>query len=80
MPTTCGEIGSSEVSSLNDNYERDGFLIAPRLLTDHEVDALLAETLAISRGQRGSLAGALSDADDPGTDEEVLSRFIAIRG
>ncbi len=78
MPTTCGEIGSSEVSSLNDNYERDGFLIAPRLLTDHEVDALLAETLAISRGQRGSLAGALSDANDPGTDEEVLSRFIAI--
>ena len=64
--------------SLTDSYQRDGFLVAPQLLNRREVDALLAETLAISRGQRGPIAGALPDSDERASDEEVLSRFIAI--
>ena len=67
----------TRVPALNENYDRDGFVVAPGLLTSSEVDALLAETLAISKGQRGSIAGALSSAEDS-SDAAVLSGFIAI--
>ncbi len=64
--------------SLNDSYQRDGFLVAPQLLNRREVDALLAETLAISLGQRGSIAGAVPNTDGQASDAEILSGFIAI--
>jgi ectoine hydroxylase-related dioxygenase (phytanoyl-CoA dioxygenase family) len=77
------------VPTLADRYDRDGFVVAPQLFTGEEVDALLAETLAISRGQRGSIDGVLpvkeagssfkkSRRKPPASDDEVLSRFIAI--
>ena len=81
----------ASVPALIDSYERDGFVVAPKVFTGEEVDALLVETLAISRGKRGSIEGALASEDagrksafkksrrkPAASDDEVLSRFIAI--
>lgn len=64
---------------IRQDYERDGYVIAPGLLSDKEVDELIAETLAISRGERGAIPGALSAEElQQNDDSEILNRFIAI--
>lgn len=58
-------------------YTAFGYLIAPRLLTGEEVNALKKETAAIFRGECGYVDGMLPVSDDE-PDSEVLKKYVAI--
>jgi ectoine hydroxylase-related dioxygenase (phytanoyl-CoA dioxygenase family) len=58
-------------------YQRDGFVVCPELLSLDEVDALRGETLRLSRGERGQVAG-LAPAGPDATDEDVLRGVLCI--
>lgn len=60
-----------------DFYSENGFLVLEDALTTAEVGELRRETLAICRGDRGSIPG--SDPGRPGeTDDDTLARFLCI--
>lgn len=68
------------ISSVNDPllaaYQKDGYIVLPELLGTAEIAALLAETTAIVRGERGGVIGA-----EPGSglsDKELLGLVLAI--
>ena len=64
---------------IREDYNRDGYVIVPELLTTTEVDELVAETLTISRGERGAIPGAPTAAEIENDDDSaILNRFIAI--
>lgn len=58
-------------------YTAFGYLIAPRLFTGEEVNALKKETAAIFRGECGYVDGMLPVSDDE-LDSEVLKKYVAI--
>jgi ectoine hydroxylase-related dioxygenase (phytanoyl-CoA dioxygenase family) len=62
---------------LEERYEQDGFVILPDILSRAELDALLAETARICRGELGSIDGAVASEPDE-TDDEVIRRFLCI--
>ncbi len=58
-------------------YEKQGFLIAPVLLSPGEIEELKTETANIFRGKRGNIEGMLP-VDDSETDADVLKKYVAI--
>jgi ectoine hydroxylase-related dioxygenase (phytanoyl-CoA dioxygenase family) len=63
-------------SALLDQYQRDGYVALPGLLTQDEVAALNAEAAAICRGDRAEVIGA--DAQPSDDDESLMARVLAI--
>jgi phytanoyl-CoA hydroxylase len=60
-----------------DEYDRQGYLLVPNLLTDEQLDTVRAEALAICRGDRGAIDGVTTASpDEPDTD--VLRRYLCI--
>jgi ectoine hydroxylase-related dioxygenase (phytanoyl-CoA dioxygenase family) len=58
-------------------YKKQGYLIAPRLLSTDEVDKIASEALAICSGKRGQVEGL--DLSVPKTsNDDVLSKYAAI--
>jgi phytanoyl-CoA hydroxylase len=57
-------------------YDRDGFVAIEGLLSPDEVEALRAETIAIARGDRGTIAGVRPD--DARADDAVIGDILAI--
>ena len=58
-------------------YERDGFVVVPRVLGEAEVAALRHETAEICRGHRGPVQGMTPDADEA-DDDKVAERYLCI--
>lgn len=61
--------------TLKSDYQRDGFVIARNLVDAATIQRLRDETVAIARGQRGAIAGAVSEA---AVDESALKNILAI--
>ncbi len=57
------------------NYDRDGFIIAPDLISSDKITALQDETVSIASGARGDIIG--SDFIS-GTHQDVLKSILAI--
>jgi ectoine hydroxylase-related dioxygenase (phytanoyl-CoA dioxygenase family) len=60
-----------------DFYTNHGYLIAPALVSQNEVNELRTETAAIFRGERGYVDG-LVDVGENETDNDVLKKYVAI--
>lgn len=61
-----------------ERFADDGYLVAPKLFGDGEIEALRAEAAAICRGERGRVHG-LSESETTGlSDDEVTARYLAI--
>lgn len=58
-------------------YNEYGFLVAPELLSNNEIDDLKKETAAIFRGDRGSVDGMIRVGENE-SDSEVLKKYVAI--
>jgi phytanoyl-CoA hydroxylase len=58
-------------------YAEYGYLIAPGLLSNNEIDELKKETDAIFRGERGYVDGMLP-VEENESDSEVLKKYVAI--
>lgn len=58
-------------------YKRDGFLIAPGLLSGEEVIELKRESIIIFKGERGQVDGILPQGNDE-SDEDILKKYVAI--
>ncbi|MDR3713290.1 MAG: phytanoyl-CoA dioxygenase family protein [Puia sp.] len=58
-------------------YLEWGYLVAPDLITPHEIQALKKETAAIFRGERGFVEGMLP-VHEGEPDSEVLKKYVAI--
>ena len=63
------------LNQLKNDYDKDGFVVVPDLLSENEVQSLLDETIQIARGKRGSIEG-LTIADDNESDIDVLSKYL----
>ena len=60
-------------------YKENGFLIVENGVTPDEIEQLNQETVAICRGERGELRGAVPDEDIEGlSDEEVIAKYLCI--
>lgn len=72
-PLEHGVVTPAQVAS----YGREGFLVVPGLLGAAEVAELRRETVAVFRGERGTVDGLLPVA--PGeSDDAVMRRYVAI--
>jgi len=58
-------------------YAKYGYVIAPALLSQNEVNELKRETAAIFRGERGHVDG-LVDVEENETDSDVMKKYVAI--
>jgi len=58
-------------------YQEQGYLIVPNLLSQTDIASLKKETAAIFRGERGHIEGML-DVNNNEPDEEVLKKYVAI--
>ena len=58
-------------------YERDGFVVVPKVLSAEEIAALRHETAEICRGRRGTVEGMAPDAEEP-DDDKVSERYLCI--
>ena len=65
-----------DLAALKAAYDRDGFVAVEGLLSLDEVDALRAETVAIARGDRGTVAGVRPG--DARSDDAVIGDILAI--
>jgi hypothetical protein len=65
-----------DLAQLKADYDRDGYVAVPELLSREEVDALKAEAAAIARGERGAVAGA--EPADGRSDDELMGELLAI--
>ena len=71
-------IKDGKISPKNISYYKDyGFLIAPGLMSNKEIEELKEETARIFRGGRGKIEGLL-EVDGNESDEEVLKKYVAI--
>ena len=69
-------LGATDLVAAKTAYDRDGYVAIEGLLNLDEVEALRAETVAIARGERGSVAGIrVSDAR---SDEALIGDILAI--
>jgi phytanoyl-CoA hydroxylase len=59
------------------DYERDGYLIIPGLLSPEELAAARAESVAICRGSLGAVDGVTPAGPDE-SDRSVLDRYLCI--
>jgi len=59
-------------------YDRQGYLVLPGVLPPALLDAALAETTAICRGQRGDVDG-VTPAADGADDDAVLRRYLCVQ-
>ncbi|SDT55088.1 phytanoyl-CoA dioxygenase family protein [Jiangella sp. DSM 45060] len=64
-------------TTLESSYAEDGFVILEDALSRAEVDALLAETARICRGELGAIEGAAASSPDE-TDDDVIHRFLCV--
>ncbi|TDD66632.1 phytanoyl-CoA dioxygenase family protein [Jiangella aurantiaca] len=76
-PVTPPAVDVSAPGILEDRYDQDGFVILRDVLSRAKLDALLAETARICRGELGEIDGAVASAPDE-TDDEVIRRFLCI--
>lgn len=60
-----------------DSYRRDGYLVLPGLLGTDELEELRAESVALCRGERGTIDGA-PPSRAGGSDEDVLRQFLCV--
>lgn len=58
-------------------YNEKGYLIAPLLIDDADINALKVETAKIFRGERGIIDGLQPVAENE-RDDEILSKYVAI--
>lgn len=58
-------------------YASYGYLIAPAMLSQNEVDELKKETAAIFRGERGHVDGMV-EVEKNETDSDVMKKYVAI--
>ena len=65
-----------DLKALSADYDRDGYVAVPGLLTATEVETLKAETAAIAKGERGPLIGAEAGAGR--SDDALLGDVLAI--
>lgn len=71
-------VPATGISAENVAFYRDfGYLVAPSLFSNEEIDELRHEASRIFRGQRGSVEG-LVPVSDKESDEEVLKKYVAI--
>ncbi len=70
-------MGAEPVAEQSRQYQRDGYLLVPDVLTAAEVQELLAETAEIARGYRTPVRGLLPIEPDA-SDDEALGRYLAI--
>jgi ectoine hydroxylase-related dioxygenase (phytanoyl-CoA dioxygenase family) len=68
-----GKISQENISF----YANHGYLIAPALLTQNEIDELRKETAAIFRGERGHVEG-LVEVKENESDSDVMKKYVAI--
>ncbi|WP_205856446.1 phytanoyl-CoA dioxygenase family protein [Phytoactinopolyspora endophytica] len=64
-------------TSMAERYERDGFVVLDKALSDDEVEQLRAEALRICRGELGEIKGS-TDADSALSDDELMRRYLCI--
>jgi ectoine hydroxylase-related dioxygenase (phytanoyl-CoA dioxygenase family) len=58
-------------------YGRNGFLVYENALGAEEIDSLRSETVALCRGERGTIAGSPPAAPDE-SDDQLLERHLCI--
>jgi phytanoyl-CoA hydroxylase len=68
---------------LEARYRRDGYVVVPGVLDDHEVAAARSEATAICRGLRGRIDGMpppeqTDPTEAPPSDADVLRRYLCI--
>ncbi len=66
--------------SLGERFDQDGYIVLTDALSRAELDALLAETVRICRGELGEIDGATGVAvASPGdSDADVIRRFLCV--
>ena len=60
------------------DYDRNGFVVIPDMLSQEDCDRLLVEAAEIGRGNRGAVRG-ISKLPDNLDDTEVLSRYLTVQ-
>ena len=60
------------------DYDRNGFVVIPDMLSQEDCDRLLVEAAEIGRGNRGAVRGIAKLPDDL-DDTEVLSRYLTVQ-
>jgi len=67
----------SSFSSLREQWERDGFLVMPNVVSQPDIRALREETAKVCRGERGKVMG-LKELDKSLSSDEVVRQYLAI--
>lgn len=73
----CGYFTRDQADAYTPFYQDRGFMVLHDALTPAEVEALRAETTAVSRNADGNIDG-IEPADPDVSDEEVLARILCI--
>ena len=60
------------------DYDRNGFVVIPNMLSQEDCDRLLVEAAEISRGNRGAVRG-IAKLPDNLDHTEVLSRYLTVQ-
>lgn len=76
-PVTPSAVDTTTPGVLEERFDQDGFAILENALSRAELDALLAETVRIARGELGSIDGAVPSSPDE-SDDDVIRRFLCI--
>eukprot|EP00606_Chrysophyceae_sp_TOSAG23-5_P000714 GSChrysophyteH2.ASY1.ANO1.1757.1 assembled CDS len=64
-------------NDLKVQYDQDGYLIIPNLLSEQEIHTLLIEATEIARGNRGFIQG-INNIPDHVQDNNVLEQYVAV--
>ena len=72
----CVPVKVVEIEQLGEAYRRDGFVAVEGVLSLGEVEALRSEAVAIARGERGPVVGAV--AAEGRSDADVLGDILAL--
>lgn len=60
------------------DYDRDGYVVIPDMLSQEDCDRLLVEAAEIGRGKRGAVRG-IAKLPDNLDNSEVLSRYLTVQ-
>ena len=66
---------TSDAKNLKEQYDRNGFMVIPSLLSENECDSLITEAAEICRGTRSGISGIQTISSDI-SDTDVLAVFI----
>lgn len=67
----------ANIKQYRQQYQQQGYLVIPDLISGTEIATLKSETAAIFRGERGHIEGMV-EVDENEPDDEVLKKYVAI--